>query len=498
MKKLLHLAVLCMFFSAQAQTTWEKKLILYYNGKLSAGEPTGMVETPDKGFIISGKGLPLSENIWTGFVYKINASGDSVWSKTYTATGFRRIANVFYNNNGKLMIAMETLIPNKKHNIVFAELNENTGDTSNSFLVPKPNNADGYQYTKHIELADGSYVVLARDISTGYENASHMFRFMPGSTTQMWAADSLAKRVGTYFDMIYDNDGVILSGSINTGHDRTSYTISKYGLEGTSRWHKTFAVASDYRRTNARSLVATGDGKYITVGDKFETVDGVHSATSATAVVSQNGDSVYYTSVEPYQGGTLNSVIKMGGGYYAVGKAFRTVKDANGQNRTITFMTLYAINASGKATKAQDFDFGLTVKNGFYQGTVADGRDLLASTDGELVVYGVGTFVMPDSSTLQGPYIVKMKAPTVSVNEKQRVHNSLKLFPNPCTDNLFINTSGNSGKLIIYNMLGQEVYSDILIGTGNKNVDVKHFSQGTYMVQLVNSHGVSTAKFIKN
>ena len=174
MKKLFLLIAVFYCAISQAQVTWEKKLNIYHNGELAPGEPSAVIETPDKGFIITGAGRLKSTNSFIGYIYKLDSNGDSVWCKTYAGTAFGRIANVFYNNNNELMIAMEYLISGKKQNIIFAKVNEANGDTSNSFIAAKPNNLDGYQYTKHIELSDGSYIVLVRDVSSFSPGASHL------------------------------------------------------------------------------------------------------------------------------------------------------------------------------------------------------------------------------------------------------------------------------------------------------------------------------------
>jgi len=497
MKKLFLLSVLFCAIACFGQTTWEKRLNIYHNGQLAAGEPSGMVETPDKGFIISGQSLYQNQQV--GYIYKVDANGDSVWCKTFANPGFKRVANVFYNRNNELMVAMEYDIAGKKQNIVFAKLNETNGDTSNSFVAAKPNNAEGYMYTAHVEMADGSYIVLATDVSSFVPGASHLFRFMPGSDTHIWSADSLAKRVWTFYDMIVDNNGLVLAGNANTGTFRHSYIVVRYGFNGVSQWNATYPVISDYLTSYSRSVIA-GSSNYISVGDKIEKIDNILQSTPAVAIIGKNGDTISYNILATPVFGTIRKIIKAGGNYYGLGQIKRNVKAPDNSNVAVYKMALFSISESGSFSIIQEYDFGIfSDPFGTYIGSMANGRSMLVASDGDLVLWGTGTYKRADSTTYTGTYIVKTKATTVpSGITPAGTANGLSLYPNPVTDRLMIDYAGANGTLKILNIMGQEVYSNTINEMNREEpIETSHLPAGTYIVQFSNGTTMQTAKFIK-
>ncbi|MGZ5304611.1 MAG: hypothetical protein ACXWDO_10900, partial [Bacteroidia bacterium] len=380
MKKLYLLLILSGFTVANAQITWEKKINVHYDNKIAPGFSTGIVETPDKGFIVAGTGTQTTGSV--GYLYKLDKNGDSVWKKTFTGQRFEGMANVFYSRSGKLMTAMQVNILDKKSNIIIAEVNENTGDTSNSFLVPKPNNADGYLYTAHVELEDGSYALVARDVSSFTAGASHFFRFMPGATTHMWDADSLAYRVWTFYDIYLDNGSLILTGNGGTGSLRHNGIVVKYGLDGKPRWDAPFTHGGEWTTTFMMGSVKAADGKFIAVGDKIEIVGGVWQNTPAVGLVSATGDTLKYASHSNKIPGTILKIIKTANGYFAIGSGTITQKDPDGKDKGLRSMTLYQVTEDGNFELVDDFNSGFqpATTGGGYMSTETSGLKIMTAS----------------------------------------------------------------------------------------------------------------------
>ncbi|RYD80883.1 MAG: T9SS type A sorting domain-containing protein [Sphingobacteriales bacterium] len=498
MKNWLIAILLCTGFTSYAQTTWEKKLNVYHDGKFAPGDATSILEMPDKGFIVTGNGT-TTDSKHIGFIYKLDKNGDSVWKKTYEMSFLGRMARVFYNRDNQLMVAMDMLIKDKKHNIVFARLDENTGDTSNSFAAAKPNSSNAYKYVSHVEMEDGSYIVLATDISTTYEGASHLFRFMPGSNIHIWNADSLATRVWKFSEMWLDGDGLMLAGSGNTGIGSQSFMLVRYGLDGKPRWSGKYPAGGDYLNTYANSVVKLPDGKFMAAGDKIALIDGVWQNTPAVAIFSANGDTLKNNILTFKEPGSIRKIIKSGSNYYGVGQSREVVKDPDGKDVSVYSFALYNINADGSFTVAKEYNAGIVPgTTGGYMSTWSEGRGLISATDGDLVLFGIGASKRADQSTYYSPYIIKTKAPTGSVRiaEYNKI-NTLSVYPNPAKNNLIINTENVPGQLRIVNLFGQEIYYAQINKNEIVSVDVTHFPAGTYMVKLVNASGISTSKFIK-
>jgi len=72
--------------------------------------------------------------------------------------------------------------------------------------------------------------------------------------------------------------------------------------------------------------------------------------------------------------------------------------------------------------------------------------------------------------------------------------NSLKLYPNPTDNILFIKGNKNSMNVSIYNILGKEVLSKI----NTNNIDVKVLPKGVYIIKIYDGTSQTNRKFIKN
>jgi len=74
------------------------------------------------------------------------------------------------------------------------------------------------------------------------------------------------------------------------------------------------------------------------------------------------------------------------------------------------------------------------------------------------------------------------------------LENSLKIFPNPTDNTLFIKGDQNLMKVSVYNMLGKEVLSKM----NTNNIDVNVLPKGVYIIKISDDVGQINRKFIKN
>src|SRR5690606_8774682 len=69
--------------------------------------------------------------------------------------------------------------------------------------------------------------------------------------------------------------------------------------------------------------------------------------------------------------------------------------------------------------------------------------------------------------------------------------NSVKLYPNPATDHIYINGLAQFSQLRIYDYLGQEVYTQELGQVSSLIIDLSQWSNGLYILKLSNNEGDS-------
>ena len=78
-----------------------------------------------------------------------------------------------------------------------------------------------------------------------------------------------------------------------------------------------------------------------------------------------------------------------------------------------------------------------------------------------------------------------------SVNEVAK-NNAIKIYPNPSTDNIYVNYEGDFSAINIINLQGKNV-----LQSKNKNIDISGLENAIYIVQIMTENGVLNSKFVK-
>jgi len=97
---------------------------------------------------------------------------------------------------------------------------------------------------------------------------------------------------------------------------------------------------------------------------------------------------------------------------------------------------------------------------------------------------------------VSGDFITEMTIADGVITFQER--NPIKLYPNPATDKITIESNYVNNKIEIYNNLGQNVYSCYSTDLTSE-INVSEYPTGIYFVKLSNQNGkVTSTKFIKN
>ena len=107
---------------------------------------------------------------------------------------------------------------------------------------------------------------------------------------------------------------------------------------------------------------------------------------------------------------------------------------------------------------------------------------------------GVGIFATDIGTLTAGSYIdvdnmsLSFATDVVNVNPLKETN----IYPNPANNVLNINTEANS-EIIIYNLLGKEVYS-LKNSQMNNTINVSEFVEGAYIVKIISNNNIYTKK----
>jgi len=78
-----------------------------------------------------------------------------------------------------------------------------------------------------------------------------------------------------------------------------------------------------------------------------------------------------------------------------------------------------------------------------------------------------------------------------SVNEVAK-NNAIKIYPNPSTENIYVNYEADFSTIHIINLQGKNV-----LQSKNKNINISGLENGIYIVQIITESGILNSKFVK-
>jgi hypothetical protein len=290
-----------------------------------------------------------------------------------------------------------------------------------------------------------------------------------------------------------------------TGQANANLFVAKYDTYGNIIWAKS-AYGGPFGTANYGTGIVTdaGSNVYITgtyqwvltIGDTLANAD---NQSVFLAKYDSSGDALWARS----PGGTDNDYgtgicTNTSGNIFITGYFGSSFLNFGGYpiiNANVGYDDIYvaAYNSNGNALWAkgvggQDYDYGMGI---------------CSNTSGDVYVTGYfGTYSINFGSTTvtnNGSYDVFLAklSSTVGIEEHFNVNDYLIIYPNPSKDIINIRLSKNisNGKLNIFNMIGENVYSDIFNGMHN-TINCK-FNSGIYLIQLTDGKEIWTEKIIK-
>lgn len=219
-----------------------------------------IVPTSDNGFIITGKIMPVFGRFWDTYLLKTDASGDTLWLKTYGSEYDELGASVQQTTDGGYILAGSTQPFGLGYVKVYLVKTDATGDTLWTKTLGETENDAAYAVR---QTADNGYAMTGYSFSwvTGGPDVFLMKTNSQGDV--MWTKTY----GGLYDDMGYSLEQTTDGGYVIAGfkgepleHD---VFILKTDSKGDTIWTKTYGGRYD---DVASSIQQTRDGGYIAVG----------------------------------------------------------------------------------------------------------------------------------------------------------------------------------------------------------------------------------------
>ncbi|MCX6199822.1 MAG: T9SS type A sorting domain-containing protein [Bacteroidetes bacterium] len=495
----LFLATLHNLQAQPNSITWQKTL-----GGISDEVATSIIQTTDGGYAIAGytssndgdvTGNHGGDDYW---VAKLSSTGSLIWQQTFGGTGQDQAYSIIQTTDGGYAVAGFTL--------------SNDGDVTGNH-----GNADGWivklsisgivQWQKTlggtssdyansiIQTTDGGYAIAC---SAGSSNGDVTFAHgmmdcwvvkLDGTGSLQWqrayggtgneVANSIVQTTdGGYaiagYAGSYDGD---VTGNHNGGFF-DSWVVKLDGTNGSLQWQKTYGGS---RNDGATSIIQTTDGGYAIAGSTNSNdgdVTGNHGLSDFWEYKLSNTGILQWQNV---MGGTgddyANSIIQTtNGGYEIAGST-------NSSDGDLTF-----VGNKGMSDYWVHFvDSNGNYMNGTYGGTGNEvAYSMIQTTDGGYAIAGSTGSNDGDVTGNHGMsdfWVVKLEGLSSGIQDTKADEGQIALYPNPATNQLFIETNGTPVEEInIYNTTGSLVSQTKQ--PQSKSIDISQLAQGVYVAEI--------------
>lgn len=501
-KAIFCLCLLIKCFYTQGQVTFQK--YAFIKGCYD------VQQTADTGYIIIGIGITYSSTV----LYKLNSSGDSVWSKEF---GIVNKGAVRQTSDGGYVIVGGV-------NDVCLIKTNSTGDTLWTKAYGN-SGQDGGTYVQ--QTTDGGYILAGYSVnfSTGDSDAYMIKTNAAGDTLWTRIIGGISEDAANSIQQTSDGGYIVIGYTSSFGAGGSDLFLIKMDNNGTIQWTKTFGGTGN---DIGKSVRQTIDGGYIIAGytSSFGTgyqdtylvrTDGTGNILWEKTLGNSFSDDFAY-SVD----------ITSSNGFIVTGQSGAT-------------LSLINLNASGdtlwtKAFGVSAVNYGNTVQQttdgGFIIGGVSDNgggtppnpRAYIIKTDSNgnggcyqnnvpLIVGVSVSITSPQSPQVFYGSIVSSAAPVISnaafynnilcssstgINETV-FKETIRVFPNPASGIFILNIPGERNKEITItaiDLLGRPVLEKRVVKESEVQIDLSNFPGGVYILKIVEGEKSSLERVI--
>ena len=516
---------------------------------------TGYFQSPAISF---GSTVLTNTDYTNMYIAKFDASGNVVWAKEAVGGGlyYERGSGIKTDANGNSYVTGYFESPS----ITFGSftLTNNGGNSTGDFFIVKYDSSGNVVWARSAggtDADDGEAISLDAMGNVYVIGTFNSPTITFGSTTLTNAGSTF---VCDFFIAKYDSDGNVLwakraggtdddigwgiatdangnsyvtgsfrSSSITFGsttltNNTTQYEdvfVVKYNSSGTVVWAKSYGGNS---YDSGWGISVDGSGNSYVTG-YFQSPTITFGSTTLTNVDNTGFTRDFFIEKNDASG---NPVWAKSGGGTDYDYGFGITTDTNGNSFVIgdfasasfqlgsyTFHNHDTINFTNDIFIAKYNSAGTILWADSYGGTNYDGAaSICRDINGDIFItgsyasnsisFGNNTITNSDTNSTEEIFVAKLN-PVTGINEIENGTNSISLYPNPTTG--IFTLSYNSVRaqnfvplqLLIYDVLGQEVYHQPINNSTQSTINVTQLSNGVYFYQLTNNKETYRGKFVK-
>jgi len=255
--------LLCFPAVVFSQQRWEK-VFGYPNG---AEEGQAVRELPGGGYIIAGHTSSIGAGVYDGYLLRVSAAGDTIWTKTYGGSGNENWDSVLRTSDGGYFIGGYTSSFGAGNFDIWLARVDSSGGTLWTKTYGRTR-SDGYPATCTQPTSEGGYITVTTTMSLGDTTGDIWLVKTNASGDSLWTKTYGGPRAEEGWSVQQTSDGgyIIAGQSYSFGPGTPTYPnvyLIKTNASGDTLWTKTFGGArSDY----GRSVRQTQDGGYLLAG----------------------------------------------------------------------------------------------------------------------------------------------------------------------------------------------------------------------------------------
>ncbi|MBL7995107.1 hypothetical protein JNM05_07000 [bacterium] len=225
----------------------------YYGSLNDSEEAASILQTPDGGYLICGRN-GINGVYYDVYLLKINSSGDSLWSKTYSRAGNNFGSSILNTNDGGYIIAGHT-VDSGNEDVYLVKT-----DATGNITWNKTYGGSGNDIGRDIkQTKDNGYIIVGR-----MENDIYLIKAnSSGDTVWTRTFDGYGYWAGSSVELA-DDGGFLVAGSVlNNSNNSSDVYLLKVSANGDSLWSRSFGGAADDYGYSIKQCL---DGGYFITG----------------------------------------------------------------------------------------------------------------------------------------------------------------------------------------------------------------------------------------
>ncbi|MCX6291931.1 MAG: T9SS type A sorting domain-containing protein [Bacteroidetes bacterium] len=437
---------------ANGDTLWTKTY-----GGASYDKAYSVEQTSDSGYIITGMTSSFTAGLEDVYLVKTDKDGVLLWSKTYGGNLGGTGNSVKQTTDGGYIIGGTKVNSGGIHDMVLIKTDA-AGDTL--WTRTYGGGGDDYGFSV-VQSYDGGYMLAGGGSTTGV----YLIKTNSVGDT-LWTNTSYVTGGPPHLNIPYSiqqtaDSGYIVAG-ITYGATGLDMYVRKTDSSGTLQWANIYAGASnDY----ALSIQQTTDGGYI-MGGWSQSFSGYHSTVLRMDAV---GDTLW-TRIFNGGGTSYGYSVRQtaDGGFIFLGTAAQE-------------MYLVKMDANGNSGCSQGYASATTTP--------------ATHTATPFTSISSGGTVTTPATLVHSGSIVNTLCFTVGIHDIAD-KNTLLVYPNPFTDELFIKGTNQNGMILIFDYTGKEIARQKSLNAETK-INTEKLLPGFYLLNYMDGDKTANTKLLK-